>query len=82
MAYLLPFLNEYRQNPNKRLIVTTPRKELAYQLDSVLHELEPSISSAVLVGKSSKVERGVFPNVIIGTADPIHTVGFNGRFHS
>ena len=82
LAYLLPYLNDYMNNANKRLIVLTPRKELAYQFDAVLHQLVPSITSSVLVGKSpvdkrdtNRTERGVFPNVIVGTAIPVHEVG-------
>ena len=81
LAYLLPYLNDYMNNANTRLVVMTPRKELAYQFDTVLHQLIPSISSTVLVGKSTMdksdsngIERGVFPNVIVGTALPVHEV--------
>lgn len=81
LAYLLPYLNDYLSNSNTRLVVVTPRKELAYQLDTVLHQLAPSISSAVLVGKSvadhdnlKEGELRGFPNVIIGTVLPIHEV--------
>ena len=81
LAYLLPYLNDYMNNANTRIVVMTPRKELAYQFDTFLHQLVPSISSAVLVGKSTVdksdsngIEHGVFPNVIVGTVLPVHDV--------
>ena len=74
LAYLVPYLQDYKQNPNTRMMVMVPRKELAYQVDTVLHQLAPSLSSAILVGKTEPIERGVFPNVVIGTSEPLHRV--------
>ena len=77
LAYLIPYLQDYKQNPNTRMIVVVPRKELAYQVASVLHQLVPSVSSAILVGKTEPIERGVFPNVVIGTSEPLHRVSLS-----
>ena len=74
LAYLVPYLQDYKQNPNTRMMVMVPRKELAYQVDTVLHQLAPSLSSAILVGKTEPIERGVFANVVIGTSEPLHRV--------
>ncbi|KAK8815065.1 hypothetical protein WA556_007100 [Blastocystis sp. ATCC 50177/Nand II] len=74
LSYLIPFLNGYCTDPTQRLLVILPRKELAYQLDTVLHKLVPDIQSHLAITKTGEIGRGVYPNVIIGTPKPVYTL--------
>ena len=74
LSYLIPFLNGYCTDPTQRLLVILSRKELAYQLDTVLHKLVPDIQSHLAITKTGEIGRGVYPNVIIGTPKPVYTV--------
>lgn len=61
-------------NPNRRLLVILPRKELAYQLDTVLHKVEPTIKSFLAISKKEEMGRGEYPSVFIGTPKPVYAV--------
>lgn len=67
LAYLIPYLNSYMNDPSKRLLVYVPQRELAYQVNTVLHRIIPEIRSSVLVSGSDHIAPGKKPNVIIGT---------------
>lgn len=67
LAYLIPYLNSYLSDPTKRLLVYVPQRELAYQVNTVLHRIIPEIRSSVLVSGSDRIAAGKKPNVIIGT---------------
>ena len=76
LAYLLPFLSRLQLDPYLRMLVMLPRKELAYQVDSVVHQLCPTVATAVAVGKWEGINAKEFPSVVIGTPKPVYEVGF------
>lgn len=74
LAYLVPYLQDYKQNPNTPDDGDGPAKGVGVPSRHDPPQLAPSLSSAILVGKTEPIERGVFPNVVIGTSEPLHRV--------
>lgn len=67
LAYLIPYLESYLKNPTKRMLIFVPQRELAYQVDTVLHRIVPEVKSSILVSGSNGIASGKKPNVVIGT---------------
>ncbi|CBK21236.2 uncharacterized protein [Blastocystis hominis] len=72
LAYLVPFLNHLITDPHLRMLVLLPRKELAFQVEQVVHQLAPNAATAVAVGKWKGMEEGVFPSIVLGTPKPVY----------
>jgi superfamily II DNA/RNA helicase len=72
-AFLIPLINKVRQNNNSNVLIITPTRELAVQIDDELHLLASGLGiiSAVCIGGVSirgqinKLQRN--PNFVIGT---------------
>lgn len=56
------------------MLVLLPRKELAFQVEQVVHQLVPNVVTAVAVGKWKGMEEGVFPSIVLGTPKPVYEV--------
>ena len=67
LAYLIPYLESYLKNPFERMLIYVPQRELAYQINTVLHRLVPEIKSSILTSGSEGISQGRVPNVVIGT---------------
>lgn len=63
------------------MLVLLPRKELAFQVEHVVHQLAPNTATAVAVGKWKGMEEGVFPSIVLGTPKPVYEVR-EGEFGS
>ena len=56
------------------MLVLLPRKELAFQVEQVVHQLAPNAATAVAVGKWKGMEEGVIPSIVLGTPKPVYEV--------
>ena len=74
LAYLIPYLESYLKDPSKRMVIFVPQRELAYQVNTVLHQILPEVKSSVLVSGSDGISPNKKPNVIIGTPTLLNTV--------
>jgi len=83
-AFALPLINKILNNPNERMIVIAPTRELAQQIKQDFRSFTPGlrvylalvIGGAYLREQITSVKRG--PNVIIGTPGRIMDLGRRG----
>lgn len=80
-AFVLPLINKILNNPNERMIVIAPTRELAQQIKQEIRSFTPglkvylalAIGGAYLREQITKIRRG--PNIIIGTPGRIMDLG-------
>ena len=56
------------------MLVFVPQRELAYQVNTVLHQILPEVKSSILVSGGDGIGPSKKPNVIIGTPTLMNTV--------
>ncbi|HEX8923439.1 MAG TPA: DEAD/DEAH box helicase, partial [Patescibacteria group bacterium] len=88
-AFALPLINKILENPNKRIIILAPTRELAQQIKQDIRSFTPGLKVylALAIGGSfmreqiQDIRRG--PHIIVGTPGRIKDLGSRGviRFH-